>query len=101
MKFIFMLLILFVLTDPVLADPVLTRPVNNTSECLNMYRTYMDNYGASKFIPDAQMLNFIGRCLPDDSVNNYTNTPTYNGEPQYLKHLQIIDDDKMIITPKA
>jgi len=96
MKFIFMLLILFVLTDPVLA-----RPVNNTSECMNMYRTYMDDYGASSYVPDAQMLNFSGRCLPDDSVNNYTNTPVYKGEPQYLKHLQIIDDDKQIITPKA
>ena len=59
MKFIFMLLILFVLTDPVLA-----KPANNTSECLQMYGNYMNKYGASKFIPDEQMLDFIGRCVP-------------------------------------
>jgi len=71
MKFIFMLLILFVLTDPVLA-----KPVNNTSECLNMYGHYMEEYGASQLIPEAQMREFIGRCLPDYSANN-TDSPTY------------------------
>ncbi len=71
MKFIFMLLILFVLTDPVLA-----KPVNNTSECLNMYGHYMEKYGASQLIPETQMRDFIGRCLPDNSANN-TDSPTY------------------------
>ena len=71
MKFIFMLLALFLLTDPVLA-----KPVNNTSECLSMYNTYMNEYGASQLIPEAQMRDFIGRCLPDDSVHN-TDSPTY------------------------
>lgn len=63
MKFIFMLLILFVLTDPVLA-----KPVDNTSECLQMYGNYINKYGASKFIPDTQMLDFIARCLPANTA---------------------------------
>jgi len=71
MKFIFMLLIPFVLTDPVLA-----MPVNNTSECLNMYGHYMEKYSTSQLIPEAQMREFIGRCLPDDAANK-TDSPTY------------------------
>ena len=85
MKFIFMLLILFVLTDPALA-----KPADNTSECLNMYHTYMNDYGASRLIPDQQMLNFIDRCLP-----------TYSDEPHQQKLLQIIDDNRKIMTVKA
>ena len=72
MKYIFMLLILFVLTDPVLA-----KPINTSTECLHMYRDYIDEYGAGKFIPETQMLNFIGHCLPDDSTNKTTTEPTY------------------------
>ncbi len=64
MKFIFMLLALFLLTDPVLANPV-----NNTSECLSMYGHYMEEYGDSQLIPEAQVRDFIGRCLPDDSAS--------------------------------
>lgn len=87
MKFILMLLALFMLTDPVMA-----KPVNNTSECLNIYRTYINEYGASRLIPDAQMLDFIGRCLPDDALNNpmnnATNSATNNdiSQPQSMWH---------------
>lgn len=93
MKFVFMLLVLFVLTDPVLA-----KPVNNTSECLQMYGTYMNEYGASRFIPNEKMLNFVGRCLPDNSTNN----PANNGKPpRHQKLLNIIYNNKRIRTVKA
>ncbi len=91
MKFIFMLLILFILTDPVMA-----KPVSNTSECLNMYHTYMNQYGASKFIPDAQMRDFIGRCLPDNAINNTANQPTYIDGTQRQKLLHNIDNKKVV-----
>jgi len=87
MKFILMLLALFLLTDSVMA-----KPVNNTSECLNMYRTYINEYGASRLIPDTQMLDFIGRCLPDnalhDPMNNAVNSATNNdsSRPQSILH---------------
>jgi len=71
MKFIFMLLLLFLLTDPVMA-----KPARNNAECLNMYGHYMEKYGTSQLIPEAQMRDFIGHCLPDDSANN-TDSPTY------------------------
>ncbi len=89
MKFIFMLLVLFVLTDPVLA-----KPVDNTSECMNIYSTYINQYGSSKFIPESEMLNFIGRCLPDDSANNKTNKPTYIDGTQHHKLLKNINNNK-------
>lgn len=88
MKFIFMLLILFVLTDPVLA-----KPVDNTSECLHMYGNYMNKYGASKFIPDKQMLNFIDRCVPATSA--------YSNKQQNLKLLQNIENGEKTHTIKA
>ena len=93
MKFVFMLLALFVLTDPVLAQPV-----NNTSECLQMYRTYMNDYGTSRFIPNEKMHTFIGRCLPDNSTNNPAN---HNKPPRHQKLLKIIYNDKRIKTVKA
>jgi len=92
MKFIFMLLILFVLTDPVMA-----KPANNSSECLHMYGTYMNEYGASRFIPDDQLLNFIGRCMPANSMN----TPVNDGKPQHQKLLRILHGNEKIITVKA
>lgn len=88
MKFTFMLLILFVLTDPVLA-----KPVSNTFECLQMYGNYINKYGASKFIPEEEMLNFIGRCLPDNSA--------YSGKQQNLKHLRNIDNGDNTHTTKT
>jgi len=90
MKFIFMLLILFLLTDPVLA-----KPVNSTTECLNIYRGYMDEYGAGKFIPKAQMLNFIGRCLPDETSNNHSDHPDYIDGTQHQKLLQNFNNNEI------
>ena len=83
-----MLLILFVLTDPVLA-----KPVSNTSECLQMYGNYINKYGASKFIPDEEMLNFIGRCLPDNSA--------YSSKQQNLKLLRNINSGNYTHTTKT
>ena len=87
MKFIFMLLILFLLTDPVMA-----KPVSNTAECLHMYQNYMEGYGAGNLIPEAQMRDFIGHCLPDDAFDN-SNRNSINNEtghdhsqPQNLLH---------------
>lgn len=54
-----------------LSSPVLAKSNTNTSECFQMYRGYMSDYGASKFIPRDQMLSFIYQCLPDD----YLSTP--------------------------
>jgi hypothetical protein len=82
-----MLLILFLLTDPVLA-----KPVNSPSECLSMYRTYLDEYGTSESIPDQEMLNFIGRCLPDNAANSPTDDATYIDGTQHQKLLQNVDD---------
>ena len=90
MKFIFMLLLLFLLTDPALA-----KPVNTTSECLNMYHNYMDEYGASRLIPKAQMLNFIGRCLPDGTANNRSDEPGYIDGTQHQKLLQNFSNNKI------
>lgn len=91
MRFIFMLLTLFLLTDPVLA-----KPINSPLECLNMYRTYLNEYGASQSIPDQEMRNFIGRCLPDTAANKSTDNPTYIDGTQHQKLLQNIDDIKVI-----
>jgi len=71
MKFVFMLLIFFVLTDPVMA-----KPTSNTFECLSMYQNYINKYGTSNLIPDNQMRNFIGHCLPDNTVNDSSNNAT-------------------------
>ncbi|MCK4834601.1 MAG: hypothetical protein KAT12_07475 [Gammaproteobacteria bacterium] len=92
MKFIFMLLILFVLTDPVLA-----KPAGSTSECLQMYGTYMNEYGASRFIPDEQMLDFIGRCIPAATVN----TPGSQSNPRHQKLLRILNNNRNTETVKA
>ena len=88
MKFIFMLLILFVLTDPVLA-----KPVDNTSECLQMYGNYINKYGTSKFIPDGQMLNFIARCLPANAA--------YSDRQESQKLLWSIGNNVKTITIKT
>jgi len=90
MKFIFMLLVSFLLTDPVLA-----KPINSPSECLNMYRTYLNEYGSGDSIPDQEMLNFIGRCLPDNAANNPADDATYIDGTQHQKLLQNIDDVKV------
>jgi hypothetical protein len=95
MKFIFMLLILFLLADPVMAGPV-----NNTSQCLNMYHNYIEKYGTSQLIPDAQMRNFIGRCLPDDSSKHSMDNPIYIDGTQHRKLLRNFNNDKTV-TVKA
>ncbi len=94
MKFIFMLLILFLLTDPTIA-----KPVDTTSTCLNMYGNYLKEYGTGELIPETQMRDFIGRCLPDDSTNNYTRKPAYIDGTQHQKLLR--STDNKTVTVKA
>jgi len=65
MKSILMLLLLAPFSSSVFA-----KSNANSSECFQMYRTYMNDYGASKFIPREQMLGFIYQCLPDDYLSN-------------------------------
>jgi len=79
-----MLLILFVLSEPVLADQN-----NKNAECLKMYRNYMKDHNISR----SQMFYFLDSCMPADAVNS--------DEAQHQKLLQIIDDDKKVITIKA
>ena len=92
MKFIFMLLALFILTDPVLA-----KPANNSSECLNMYFTYMNDYGTSEYFPKEKMLKFIDRCMPA-SLNN---DPAYSNTQQDQKLLRNIEFGEKILTFKT
>ena len=92
MKFIFMLLALFVLTDPVLA-----KPANSSSDCLNMYLTYMNDYGASEFIPREKMLKFIDWCVPA----NLNNDAAYSNTQQDQRLLRNIEYGERIITYKT
>ena len=92
MKFILMVVLLYMLTDPVLA-----KPADNTSGCLLQYSTYMNDFGTSHFIPDELMLDFIDRCLPADSIYD----PANSGKPQHQKLLQTIDRDRKILTIKT
>ena len=92
MKFIFMLLALFLLTAPVLAGPT-----DNTSECLKMYGNYMNEYGDSRSIPKKQMFTFFDRCLPANTMRR----PTNNDKPAHQKLLRIIDIDRKIVTIKT
>lgn len=92
MKFIFMLLILFVLTDPVMA-----KPANNNSECLQMYGTYINQYGASKYFPEQVLFNFADRCLAAGSRDN----TAFDDYPPHQKLLRIINNNKRITTVKA
>lgn len=88
MKFLLMVVVLFILADPVLAQS----PKNN-SECLKIYGTYMNEYGTSKHIPNKQMLNFIDQCLPTENASHNTQ--------QHQKLLRNIDDDKRYNTVKT
>jgi len=91
MKFIFLLLALFLLTDPVLA-----KPATNSTDCLQMYQRYINTYGASQFIPEKQMLNFYGHCLPTGSM-----APVNSAHPKHKKLLRIINGEKRPLTSKV
>jgi len=84
MKFIFMLLIFFVLMDPAMA-----KPATNTAECLKTYQSYLSEFGSSALIPENKMLRFIGHCLPDktskNAINN-TNKHQLQAQPYFQQN---------------
>ena len=92
MKSILMLLSLAALSSPAMANPD-----TNTSECLQMYRTYINDYGASKFIPPKKMLSFIYRCMPAD----YSNTSIQKGVQKNQGVIHIHDDSRKTFTTKT
>jgi len=83
MKPLFLPLLLLLIANPILASH--SKP---PSECLQMYRNYLndDNLNSSK------MMNFVDSCMPSKQ------RPT--DEPLSRKLLQIEDDNKQIVTLK-
>lgn len=83
MKTLFMSLVLLVLSNPVLANPN-----SNPSECLQMYRNYLNDQSTSR----SQVMNFVDNCMPSrQSVAD---------EPLHRKLLQVIYGKKKIVTVK-
>jgi len=87
MKYIFMLLILFLVATPVLADHA-----DKPGKCLDMYRTYFNKFEVSQSQPAALLLYFSNICMPESA---------HSAEPQYFKLLQRMDDDRQVITIHA
>ena len=88
MKYLVMLLMLFVLADPVLAN----QP-NNNSACPEMYRTYLNGYDQGRSMSREQMLHFYFSCMSSNAVNN--------NEPLHRKLLQRMDNVERIRTVKT
>ncbi len=88
MKFIVMLIVLFLLTDPVLANQN-----QKNAECLAMYRNTLRDTNQHP----SQILNFLEMCAPANAVNNLQNS----SERQHQKLLQVIDVDKRVTTIKV
>lgn len=86
MRFIFMLLTLLLLAEPVLAKSV----ISNTSACQNMYRDYMNAYNTGKPVSKEQMAYFFNLCMPENSANN--------DEAYHRKLLQNKNDIKRVVT---
>ncbi len=84
MKTLFMPLVLYVLSNPVQANQSVTQ-----SECLQMYRNYLNDYSTSR----SQVMNFLDSCIPANHVRN--------DEPLHRKLLQIVDDNKKIVTVRT
>ena len=83
MKKLLMPLVLLVLSNPVLASP------NSTpSECLQMYRHYLNDQSTSR----SQVVDFIDNCMPS--------LQAVSDEPQHRKLLQVIYGKKKITTVK-
>jgi len=87
MKYIFMLLILFVTTDPVLADKA-----DKPGKCLDRYRTYLNDSELGQSQPRALLLYFSNMCMPESA---------HSEDPHYLKLLQRMDDEQQDITIHA
>ena len=74
----------------ILADPVIANPATSTSECLQMYRNYLNDHNTSR----SEIKNYLENCLP-------TANPATTDEPLHRKLLQIVDEEQHIITVKA
>ncbi|VAW51626.1 hypothetical protein MNBD_GAMMA05-1478 [hydrothermal vent metagenome] len=80
-----------------LFSPVLAQANTNTSECLQMYRAYLNNFGASKFIPPKQMRSFIYQCMP----TNYLENTAHNDNRQNQGIVHINEESQKTITVKT
>lgn len=78
-----------VLANPVLANPLLTKTGSNASECLKMYRHYLNELSTNR----SQLMNFLDNCIPE--------TQAVTDEPLHRKLLQIIDGEKKIKTVRT
>lgn len=72
----------------VLSNPVLANPNRNPSECLQMYRHYLNDQNTSR----SQLMDFIDDCMPSRHA--------VSDEPQHRKLLQVIYGKKKITTVK-
>ena len=96
MKFILMLLVLFVLADPVLADPVLAapalaQPVSNSAECQNMHRGLMNAYDAGKPVSQKQMTYFVDACMSESTADkNQAFSRKLVQKAEDVKHINIV-----------
>jgi hypothetical protein len=87
MKYIFMLLILFVTIDPVLAEQA-----EKPGKCLDRYRTYLNDFEPGQSQPRALLLYFSNICMPESA---------HSEDPHYLKLLQRMDEERQVITIHA
>jgi len=83
MRILFMSLVLALLAGPVLANQ------SKPSECLQMYQNYLNDYSTSR----SQVMNLLDNCMPANHVRN--------DEPLHRKLLQIVDDNKKIVTVRT
>jgi hypothetical protein len=83
MKKLFMPLVLLALSNPVLADQNI-----NPSQCLQMYRHYLNDQSTSR----SQVVDFMDNCMPSIQA--------VSDEPQVRKLLQVIYGKKKIVTVK-
>jgi hypothetical protein len=88
MKTIMMTLILSVIASPLQANQH-GNQYADPSACLKTYDHYLQGFGIGR----DEMMNFLNNCMP---VN-----PAINDEPQQRKLLQIVDDNKRIITVRT
>jgi len=72
----------------VLSNPVLAKQNSTSSECLQMYRNYLNDQRTSR----SQVMNFVDSCMP-------SRQPAVD-EPLHRKLLQVIYGEKKIVTVK-
>jgi hypothetical protein len=84
MKKLLMPLVVLVLSNPVMASPN-----SNPSECLQMYRHYLNDQSTSR----SQVMDFVDRCMPARQA--------VSDEPLHRKLLQVIYGKKKIVTVRT